>query len=113
MSSGAMSAIAYTVGANADVTLAVKLTGGNERTRIHARVAVKGSDGNMKVAPRFHGFGWDGETLTGDNVLEFTEELRLSAGDTVYIIFSNGNDREEGVFPQADINYINLTKKSA
>ena len=83
ISSGSMSAIAYTVDEAARVGIVLNFVGTEETTHLILRVGIENSLGEIYFNPDF--------INSGKNTIELSTAYNLAAGDTVYFIFANEN----------------------
>ena len=83
ISSGNMSAIAYTVDEAARVGVTLEFIGSQAETHLILRIGIKNSLGEIYFNPDF--------INSGTNTISVTGSYNLAAGDTLYFIFSNEN----------------------
>ena len=107
ISFGAMAAVGYTNNTQGELTFKAVITvcGGTSDTRADLRIGVKDAAGTLKNRPSFH-------NNTEGNILYVTVDITLSAGDTVYFLFSNGAEGNEGALPNGNL-YISLVGAQA
>ena len=95
INASAMTTIAYTVDEGGILSADVSFTGGTELTDLDLRVGVKSADGVKYGNPAFYG--------GNGRIIEESIERTLSAGDTIYFIFSDAAGGAEGAYPNGDL----------
>lgn len=104
INASAMTTIAYTVEEGGILSADVCFTGGTDLTDLDLRVGVKDAQGKKYANPTFHGGN-------GKLIQEHVERT-VSAGDTIYFIFSDAAGGTEGAYPNGDLS-IKLSLKRA
>ena len=70
-------------------------SGGTEQTKLALRVGIKNSEGALYSNPTFHG--------PNNNTTSLSQSYTLTAGDTIYFIFSNEASSVEGAYPNGQL----------
>ena len=100
---GAMTTIGYTVEESGLLGVDLDFTGGTPNTKLDLRVGIKSSDGILRFEPEYNG---DIHTLD--------KMYNVSAGDTIFFIFSNAAGDVEGAWPNGDLSIkLSLAKEQA
>ena len=102
ISAGSYVGISYKTEEPVSVMIALGFTGSTPETKVALRIGIKDADGNLYYNPDFI-------MLEGNALNSVEKTFNLSAGDEIYLIFSNENGAVETAHPSGDLSVV-LTK---
>ncbi len=102
ISAGSYVGISYKTEEPVSVKIALGFTGSTPETKVALRIGIKDADGNLYYNPDFI-------MLEGNALNSVEKTFNLSAGDEIYLIFSNENGAVETAHPSGDLSVV-ITK---
>ena len=102
ISAGSYVGISYKTEEPVSVMIALGFTGSTPETKVALRIGIKDADGNLYYNPDFI-------MLEGNALNSVEKTFNLSAGDEIYLIFSNENGAVETAHPSGDLSVV-ITK---